>query len=33
MSNEMGNVPRDVRFAGDDVQFFRDVKPDQWYFR
>ena len=33
MSNEMGNVPRDVRFAGDDVQFFRDVKPDQWYIK
>ena len=33
MSHEMGNVPRDVRFAGDDVQFFRDVKPDQWYIK
>ena len=33
VSNHMGNVPRDVRFAGDDVQFFRDVKPDQWYIK
>ena len=33
VSNEVGNFPRDTRFAGDDVQFFRDVKPDQWYFR
>ena len=33
VSNEVGNFPRDTRFAGDDVQFFRDVKPDQWFFR
>jgi len=33
VSNELGNFPLDVRFGGDDVQFFRDVKPDQWYFK
>ena len=33
VGNEMGNVPRDVRYIGDDVQFLRDVKPDQWYIK
>ena len=33
VSHEVGNFPRDTRFAGDDVQFFRDVKPDQWFLR
>ena len=33
VSNHMGNFPRDVRFAGDDVHSLRDVKPDQWYIK
>ena len=33
VGNNMGNVPRDVRYIGDDVQFLRDVKPDQWYIK
>ena len=33
VSNHLGNFPRDVRFAGDDVHSLRDVKPDQWYIK
>ena len=33
VSNQMGNFPRDVRFAGDDVHSLRDVKPDQWHIK
>ena len=33
VNNHLGNFPRDVRFAGDDVHSLRDVKPDQWYIK
>ena len=31
--NRVGNIPRDARWFGDDTQFLRDVKPDQWFIR
>jgi hypothetical protein len=31
--NRVGNFPRDTRWFGDDTQFLRDLKPDQWYIR
>ena len=33
VGNHLGNFPRDIRFAGDDVHSLRDVKPDQWYIK
>ena len=33
VSNKLRNFPRDVRFYGDDVQYFRDVKPETWFLR
>ena len=29
----LGNFPRDTRWMGDDTQFMRDLKPEQWYFK
>ena len=32
-SNKLRNFPRDIRFYGDDAQYFRDLKPDTWFLR
>ena len=33
VQNRVGNLPRDARWFGDDTQFLRDLKPDQWFIR